>query len=210
MLHGYVRRSRGGSSALRSTTQMPHGHSAIHTHQLPRTHASDEPVAPQSSSELPSQLNSARSNSFRCQVCGRADHLNRHLRNHENLRRHKCTQCPKRFNRADLLRRHRLSHDRPSISRPNGNFQRPRRSQRDCVEAACLACIASKSKCQDEKPCIRCQRRQIECEPSPSTKTSQQPSGQPRTSWKAKKVILVYYNHLLYIRLTYLISNLRM
>ncbi|PVH79735.1 hypothetical protein DL98DRAFT_460770 [Cadophora sp. DSE1049] len=177
--------SHDGSRESGLTPQVPHLQSIIHPHQQPSTHASDEPPTAQTFSEFPSQSNQAKSDSFRCQLCDRsyerADHLNRHLRNHENLRPHQCPECPKRFNRADLLRRHRSSHDRPSTGRPRGDFLRPRGSGRERVVAACLACVASKSKCQDEKPCIRCQRRQIECESSSDTATTQQHSRQPTT-----------------------------
>ena len=100
----------------------------------------------------------------RCSLCGRtyerADHLNRHLKSHENARPHKCTRCPKSFNRADLLNRHRVSHDRHA----SGSTDRPRIERGDRVTTACLACVASKAKCQDQKPCQRCLRRNIPCE----------------------------------------------
>jgi hypothetical protein len=157
-----------------------HGESIIHPPQQ-----YDEPSVTQTTSNPPSRSIQAKSDPFRCQLCGRiyerADHLHRHLRNHENLRPHKCTQCPKRFNRADLLRRHLLSHDRSSTARPRGDLPPSRASRRERVVTACLACVASKSKCQDEKPCTRCQRRQIECEPNTSLGTLRQRSRQSAT-----------------------------
>ncbi|TVY13643.1 Regulatory protein ADR1 [Lachnellula arida] len=106
---------------------------------------------------------SGSSHSHHCHLCGRvyerADHLNRHLKSHENARPHKCDRCPKSFNRADLLNRHQAGHDH------NAGI-RTERTER--VSTACLACIASKTKCQDEKPCARCQRRNIPCEMAPS------------------------------------------
>jgi hypothetical protein len=104
---------------------------------------------------------STPSPSHPCRLCGRiyerADHLNRHLKSHENARPHKCTRCPKSFNRVDLLNRHQAGHDRQgsdSISIERG----------DRVAAACSACVSAKAKCQDQKPCTRCQRRGIACE----------------------------------------------
>lgn len=99
----------------------------------------------------------------RCHLCGRVyerpDHLNRHLKSHENARPHKCTRCPKSFNRADLLTRHQAGHDRNAGVRIEKS---------DRVSTACLACIASKTKCQDQKPCARCRRRNISCEMGPN------------------------------------------
>ncbi len=98
-----------------------------------------------------------------CHLCGRSyervDHLNRHLKSHENSRPHKCTRCSKSFNRADLLNRHQASHDRPATARRSID-------RGDRVAAACLACVTAKAKCQDEKPCTRCRRRGITCETS--------------------------------------------
>ena len=176
-----------GSSESGLTPQVPpYGQSIIHPPQQPGTiQAFTKPPTAQLSSELPSQSTQAGSDSFRCHLCGRAyqrtDHLNRHLKNHENLRPHKCLQCPMRFNRADLLRRHRSSHDRQSPTRPRGDLVRPRGSCRERAAAACIACISSKTKCQDEKPCIGCQRRQIECESSPNTTLLRQQSTQLTT-----------------------------
>lgn len=106
---------------------------------------------------------SGSGSSHHCHLCGRvyerADHLNRHLKSHENARPHKCDRCPKSFNRADLLNRHQAGHDH------NAGI-RTERTER--VSTACLACIGSKTKCQDEKPCARCQRRHIPCEMAPS------------------------------------------
>ncbi|KAH8820819.1 hypothetical protein F5884DRAFT_850067 [Xylogone sp. PMI_703] len=99
-----------------------------------------------------------------CRLCGRVyerpDHLNRHLKSHENARPFKCLRCPKSFNRADLLTRHVAGHKRQD---ENGGLGRKRIERSDRVAEACLACVASKSKCQDEKPCSRCLKKNIAC-----------------------------------------------
>ena len=99
----------------------------------------------------------------RCHLCNRtyerADHLNRHLKSHENARPHKCSRCSKCFNRADLLNRHEQSHDRQA-----GEGHRPRVEKGERVTTACLACVTSKVKCQESKPCVRCLKRGIVCE----------------------------------------------
>jgi hypothetical protein len=109
------------------------------------------------------QSTSPQGSSRKCHICGRsyerADHLNRHLKSHENARSHKCTRCKKSFNRADLLNRHEAGHDRPQTERRS--IERGNR-----VAAACLACVQARTKCQDQKPCIRCLRRKIPCETS--------------------------------------------
>lgn len=103
-----------------------------------------------------------------CRICKRSyervDHLNRHLKSHENARPFHCSRCPKRFNRADLLSRHLAIHDRYS----NGDLDRPLIKRPDRAIEACLACAASKTKCEDQKPCRRCRTKSIPCETSTS------------------------------------------
>ncbi|CAK7221478.1 hypothetical protein SBRCBS47491_004539 [Sporothrix bragantina] len=61
---------------------------------------------------------------------------------------------------ADLLKRHSCRHS-PSW---NGNRRGRAASVSGRVAQACKACAASKLKCSDEKPCRRCERRNIVCE----------------------------------------------
>jgi hypothetical protein len=108
-----------------------------------------------------------------CRICKRsyerADHLNRHLKSHENARPFHCSRCPKRFNRADLLSRHLATHDRHASRDPD----RPLIKRTDRAAEACLACAASKSKCEDQKPCRRCRTKNIPCETSTSSLSAQ-------------------------------------
>jgi len=108
-----------------------------------------------------------------CRICRRsyerADHLNRHLKSHENARPFHCSRCPKRFNRADLLSRHLATHDRHS----SRDSDRPLIKRTDRAAAACHACAASKSKCEDQKPCRRCRTKNIPCETGASSMASQ-------------------------------------
>jgi len=108
-----------------------------------------------------------------CRICKRsyerADHLNRHLKSHENARPFHCPRCPKRFNRADLLSRHLATHDRHASRDPD----RPLIKRTDRAAEACLACAASKSKCEDQKPCRRCRTKNIRCETSTSSSSAQ-------------------------------------
>lgn len=51
------------------------------------------------------------------------------------------------------------------------------------VAAACIGCVAAKVKCQDNKPCARCVKKNISCEPiSSQNYTSRTPVSQQGTS----------------------------
>ncbi|KAJ5372052.1 C6 and C2H2 transcription factor [Penicillium concentricum] len=101
---------------------------------------------------------------YQCGVCkkeyGRADHLIRHVRSHTADKPFSCEICGKGFGRIDLLRRHAQGHTSAhSHNRPN---LLPRIRGR--VSQACKSCAASKLKCDDEKPCRRCSRRNQTCQ----------------------------------------------
>ncbi|OWO98568.1 hypothetical protein B2J93_2886 [Marssonina coronariae] len=101
--------------------------------------------------------------SHQCRICHRvyerADHLNRHLKSHDNARPYQCHHCQKRFNRVDLLTRHVATHERLASQPGRTIIKRADRAGR-----ACVACAAAKARCGDQKPCKRCLGRNIPCE----------------------------------------------
>ncbi|KAH9218661.1 hypothetical protein DL95DRAFT_434210 [Leptodontidium sp. 2 PMI_412] len=123
------------------------------THQT-RSQAAQSPRSGSKSGSTPS--------GYQCRICHRtyerADHLNRHLKSHENARPYQCSQCQKSFNRVDLLNRHVATHERPSIG------GKPIIRRTDRAGQACIACAAAKARCGDQKPCRRCQTKGITCE----------------------------------------------
>lgn len=95
-----------------------------------------------------------------CQVCHRTyeriDHLNRHLDSHRNERSFKCPQCPRGFNRRDLLVRHQATHTKYA---DDDDENKPA----ERAIRACDACVKSKVKCENERPCKRCKKRGTPC-----------------------------------------------
>lgn len=132
-----------------------------------------------------SEAPSSSTSSYICHICQRvyerADHLTRHLRSHENARPYQCTRCNKGFNRAyetfipkalfskrtgsanvnicdsDLLTRHSATHDR------DDGKSRPFIKRSDRATQACEACVTAKTKCDDQRPCGRCQNKKLVC-----------------------------------------------
>ncbi|KAL2066177.1 hypothetical protein VTL71DRAFT_2248, partial [Oculimacula yallundae] len=109
------------------------------------------------------------SSGHQCRICHRtyerADHLNRHLKSHENARPYQCSQCQKSFNRVDLLNRHVATHERSSV----GGTGKPLIRRTDRAGQACIACAAAKARCGDQKPCRRCETKGIACETTTQT-----------------------------------------
>ncbi|KAG9238743.1 c6 zinc finger domain-containing protein [Amylocarpus encephaloides] len=111
----------------------------------------------------PSGASSLRDPS-QCPEChrtySRPDHLTRHIQTHAQERPFQCPTCHKGFGRMDLLKRHAQSHKMDEVQtlkrhRRQSNY--PRASQ------ACTACAAVKLKCDEQRPCGRCQRKHAEC-----------------------------------------------
>ncbi|RYO26282.1 hypothetical protein AA0111_g8164 [Alternaria arborescens] len=99
---------------------------------------------------------------LQCQVCHRtyerADHLNRHLDSHRNERSFQCEECPAAFNRRDLLLRHQATHTKNAkdgLVGPNRVAER--------ATKACNSCVLSKVKCDNGRPCKRCQKKGLSC-----------------------------------------------
>ncbi|GAB7364198.1 hypothetical protein MBLNU230_g4749t1 [Neophaeotheca triangularis] len=129
---------------------------------------------------------------YMCSKCSksyaRLDHLSRHVRMHTQEKPYQCQICTKAFARADLLKRHTLGHSRDDPQ------QRAPAIQHSRVSQACEACASLHLKCEEEKPCKRCSKKNIHCNytanfvpapsavesnPSPGTYISQQ-SHQPQ------------------------------
>lgn len=107
---------------------------------------------------------------YQCRMCqksyARLDHLSRHVRQHTQEKPYACDVCTKAFARADLLKRHRLGH---SKDEPNA---KPTIVQHSRVSQACEACSNLHLKCEEEKPCKRCTKKNITCNFVPSFPSS--------------------------------------
>ncbi|CEO59649.1 hypothetical protein PMG11_04317 [Penicillium brasilianum] len=123
--------------------------------------ASRTPEMPRTLSQTP----------FQCRVCkkryDRADHLKRHVKSHTTDKPFVCEKCGKGFMRIEILSRHNQSHSSETNDDKAGGCSGviARASQ------ACKRCAASKLKCDDEKPCRRCVRRNQICQWSPRDDT---------------------------------------
>ncbi|KAI1430028.1 hypothetical protein F5Y12DRAFT_218473 [Xylaria sp. FL1777] len=104
---------------------------------------------------------------YQCADCkkrySRPEHLARHIQTHTLGKRFSCRICGKAFARADLLKRHAANHEN------DGDSSRKRRridaspgSGR--VSHACRQCAGARVKCEEIKPCQRCQKKGLACE----------------------------------------------
>ncbi|KAH7087408.1 hypothetical protein FB567DRAFT_524983 [Paraphoma chrysanthemicola] len=111
-----------------------------------------------------------------CQVCHRsyerADHLDRHLDSHRNERSFRCEECPAAFNRKDLLLRHQSTHAKNNADGTIGPSRIAERATR-----ACNSCVVSKVKCDNGRPCRRCQKKGVLCVGKSSQASSLPPAG---------------------------------
>ncbi|KAI0974289.1 hypothetical protein F4678DRAFT_458255 [Xylaria arbuscula] len=104
---------------------------------------------------------------YQCADCkrrySRPEHLARHIQTHTLGKRFQCQVCGKAFARADLLKRHAANHEN------DGDGTKKRRridaspgSGR--VSHACRQCATARVKCEEIKPCQRCQKKGFACE----------------------------------------------
>ena len=98
---------------------------------------------------------------YSCGQCSksyaRLDHLSRHVRMHTQEKPYQCQVCNKAFARADLLKRHTLGHSKDDPQ------AKPTIIQHSRVSQACEACAGLHLKCEEEKPCKRCTKKNITC-----------------------------------------------
>ncbi|KAI8632365.1 hypothetical protein F5Y19DRAFT_420849 [Xylariaceae sp. FL1651] len=104
---------------------------------------------------------------YQCADCkkrySRPEHLARHVQTHTLGKRFFCQVCGKAFARADLLKRHAANHE------TDGDGSKKRRRidvspGAGRVSHACRPCAAARVKCEEIKPCQRCQKRGLTCE----------------------------------------------
>lgn len=95
-----------------------------------------------------------------------------------NERSFRCGECPAAFNRRDLLLRHQATH----VKNAADGLVGPNRVAERATKA-CNSCVVSKVKCDNERPCRRCQKKGLECatkssesSPYPTAVEGEQPS----------------------------------
>lgn len=75
-----------------------------------------------------------------------------------NERSFRCEECPAAFNRRDLLLRHQATHAKNAkdgLTGPNRIAER--------ATKACNSCVVSKVKCDNGRPCKRCEKKGLAC-----------------------------------------------
>ncbi|KAI1333412.1 hypothetical protein F5Y16DRAFT_407248 [Xylariaceae sp. FL0255] len=104
---------------------------------------------------------------YQCADCkrrySRPEHLARHIQTRTLGKRFSCQVCGKAFARADLLKRHTANHEN------DGDSSKKRRRVDASPDAgrvshACRGCALARVKCEEIKPCKRCQKRGLTCE----------------------------------------------
>lgn len=113
-----------------------------------------------------SQSHLMTSSLYQCADCkrrySRPEHLARHIQTHTLGKRFLCQVCGKAFARADLLKRHAANHE-------NDGDSTKKRRRIDAspgsgrVSHACRQCASARVKCEEIKPCQRCQKKGLSC-----------------------------------------------
>ncbi|KAF2399933.1 hypothetical protein EJ06DRAFT_477606, partial [Trichodelitschia bisporula] len=102
-----------------------------------------------------------------CPYCGnqfgRAEHLERHLLTHTNVKPFKCSLCHMSFARKDLRQRHlNTIHSNCEDTSSSGNVNAMMKTtERNAI--ACENCARTKTKCDKSFPCSRCEAKGLSC-----------------------------------------------
>lgn len=122
-------------------------------------------------------------------VIADADHTRADTYTDRNERSFRCEECPAAFNRRDLLLRHQATHAKNAADGLVGPNRVAERATK-----ACNSCVISKVKCDNGRPCKRCQKKGFacltKCSESPVPQTSAEEERPPLLSASADEQVI--------------------